>query len=358
MKYLRVVATVCIAAAACGRDIPPSTLKGQSSHFRLFVDNSLVLPSTLTVKDALNALETNWNDTRAVFAMPDKTVIDYYLLTEDHISSACLSDAGGCFAAPAVYSPALPDQHELNHAYNYARMHHYPLPMITEGAAEAVGCEPGGGPPINKSVPWRQVAAETGGRDIYEQGKQLVRHLIVAQGADAFVRYYDQVPEAANADTFGVNFQEFWGRSLDDVWAEMHTLHPEDVAATYSVCPCTLPQVPTDGTEVPFDNLKHPYFTLPDSMGGTFSLAVQPNFGISVYDCDRSTTAVGGTGSMLARLGARDFVSPSGDLTAAVGSFVTDTCDAAAVYDLPDYVEPGNLTIIVARPDTGEVSVY
>ena len=59
------------------------------------------------------------------------------------------------------------------------------------------------------------------------------------------------------------------------------------------------------------DSLKHPYFTLPDPMGGTFSL--QPDFGINVFDCDRSTTAVGVSGSMLARVGARSFVIPSAD---------------------------------------------
>ena len=131
--------------------------------------------------------------------MPDATVIDYHLLTEDHVAAACTADVGACFEAPSVWSASLPHQHELNHAYTYARTHHYPLPLLTEGTAEAVGCDSAGVPPINKSVPWRQVAVESSGRDIYEQGKQLARHLILAQGADAFVHYYDQVPEAANA---------------------------------------------------------------------------------------------------------------------------------------------------------------
>jgi len=356
MKYG--IPLLWLVIASCGPDVPPSTLKGTSQHFRLFVDNSLTLPATYSFDDALAALETNWNDSRTLLAMPEGT-IDYYLLDFDNVPGACTPEAAGCFIPTAVYTYSLPDQHELNHAYNFMRKRAPVLPLLAEGVAEAVGCgAPGGAPPINKSVPWREVAEQSKGRDIYEQGMQFVRYLILTEGADAFVRYFDQAPVVAGAERFGANFEIFWGRPLDDVWAAMHVLDPTHVASTYAVCPCSLAGMPTDGSIVPRDRDHHPYYTLPDPGGATLDLVSQPNFGIGLFDCGRSSTAVGATGRVLARVGAQHYVTPTDALSASLGPFIADDCASAAVTDLPAYDGDGNFTIVVGRPDTSEVTVY
>ena len=78
------VVVLWVTVSSCGPDVPPSTLRGTSEHFRLFVDDSLVPPAGFSFDDALVALETNWSDTRTILAMPDGQ-IDYYWLTEDHV---------------------------------------------------------------------------------------------------------------------------------------------------------------------------------------------------------------------------------------------------------------------------------
>jgi hypothetical protein len=77
-----------------------------------------------------------------------------------------------------------------------------------------------------------------------------------------------------------------------------------------------------------------------------------------LFDCGRSSTAVGANGRVLARVGAQHYVTPTDTLSASLGPFIADDCASAAVTDLPAYDGDGNFTIVVGRPDTSEVTVY
>ena len=204
-----------LASYGGGSNVPPTRSGGESQHFRLWLDLDLGLDPSLTGSDELARLETDWSDNATFLRTPEEKV-DYYWLTADHAQAVC-HGFPSCFGGGSVYTYVPVHGHELIHAYTYPRRGHFPLPLVAEGVAEAVGCAASGNPAIAQSVPWRDVAAQTNGDGVYQQGKQLVRYLIVTHGVDAFLQYYDQAPSDPDPDAFAANFSNFWGRSIDDV---------------------------------------------------------------------------------------------------------------------------------------------
>lgn len=345
--------TICLAFA-CERDLAPSALVGESDHFRLHQDLSVVLMAGVAPTDILAGLEVNWSDTQALLGMPDGKV-DYYLMTEDHVHAACESDhSAACTDRTMIYTAGYVDPHELNHAYSYLRFGHFPLPLLREGIAQAIGCSGiVGDPSYQASVPWRDAVAASYDY-LAAPGLQLVRYLIAKGGVETFLRYYGQAPAGQDADAFASNFATFWGMDMDYAWAAMHVFDPNRLALILPLCPCSLPPLATDGTRFGYDVYRQPYFTLPDL--GSESLAVTSAYTIRLADCEQTRTLVGRFRNMLVRMGDGHYLTAALG-TATTGHYIADTCDTAEVYDVSGS-SSGDLGIAARRPTTGSITLF
>lgn len=345
-------------------------LVGESTHFRLYLDPDLdtaTFPATMLGDNGLTALETDWTDKQTMLKMPEGRKIDYHLLTTNHISSFCgfnadspgtAQDGGigtgsnsedGCETGGGLVVAAgfLPHQHELMHAYlSMLAPGPFPIPFVTEGGASAIGCNAGEGASLEHFVPWQKAVVETAADasgDVYSEGGLLARFLIRTQGADAFVRYYRQAPQRVDPALFAANFSHFWGASIDDVWSEMQTVPADSNGFDTTICPCTLPALPIDGTPINDDPETHPYWRLDLAAGESLSLTGpdggQPE---NLMDCQgvaaevmpASTFGTVPVVQVVASDGRTRYL-PSASGVAAAGSYVTDTCAAAVPTPLP-----------------------
>jgi hypothetical protein len=349
-------------------------------HFRLFVDPELnleSLPAYMRGDDALVALETDWADKQTMLKMPNGT-IDYHLLTSAHIAAACdLPEFGsgteeGCEwpGRGEIDAGYLPHQHELIHAYmNLLSPGHLPIPFITEGAAQSIGCNAPAGSSLTYNVPWEQAVVEVPGlsglNDVYIEGGLFCRYLIRTQGIDAFVRYYQQAPERRDPALFEANFVAFWNMSVDDVWSAMHTIQPGAATTDATICPCSLPALPTDAQPNASDQAMNPYWTQPNAMGASIGLtAAEGSNAVFLLDCDGSQPPFGASGSGTdipggAGLGDKNIVvvqlpsdgrqryfpAPIGG--ASVAQYLSDSCDGTVPYQVPAnfLAGPGDLWV-------------
>ena len=344
-------------------------LVGESAHFRLYVDPDLdmaTLPATMLGDNGLAALETDWSDKQTMLKMPDGKKIEYHLLTTDHIGSFCGFDVpsspvqdGGVISGPfqedgcetgdglQVAAGYLPHQHELMHAYlSMLAPGPMPIPLVTEGGASAIGCNAGEGSSLDDLVPWQQAVVETAAdasRAVYTEGGLMARFLIRTQGADAFVRYYRQAPERRDPALFAANFLQFWGTSIDDVWSTMHTVPADSNAFDGTICPCSLPALPTDGNPIDTDPDLHPYWRVDLPAGESLSFPApdggQPE---NLIDCqgvaaEVAPASVSGTVPVLQVVASdgRPRYLPSAAAPAAAGSYVTDSCAGTIPTPLP-----------------------
>ena len=269
-------------AGGCGPPPIPGVMVGESAHFRLFVDPNFDLAppaAYMQGPEGLAALETDWADKRTMLGMPEGRKIDYHLLSVDHIASACDGEAeSGCELQDklAIAAPYLPYQHELMHAYmELLAPGALPIPLVVEGAAQSIGCGTQEGTDLTYSVPWQQAVTETSvdsRQDVYQEGGLLARYLIRTEGIGAFVRYYGQAPRRRDPALFAENFFNFWNMSIDDVWAAMHVVEPGAATTDASICPCSLPALPTGGQPIANDLDTNPYWTLPNAPGGSVGL--------------------------------------------------------------------------------------
>ena len=376
---------VLLVAFGCSRGTaaPPGVLLGESAHFRLYLDPDLdmaTFPATMLGESGLTALETDWTDKQTMLKMPEGKKIDYHLLTADHISAFCgfkadspgaAQDGGvsypedGCETGDGLLVAAgyLPHQHELMHAYlSMLAPGPLPIPFVTEGGASAIGCNTREGASLVYSVPWQQAVVETPidpSADVYSEGGLLARFLIRTQGAEAFVRYYRQAPERLDPALFAANFLHFWGTSIDDVWSQMHTVPADSNSFDTTICPCTLPALPTDGTPIDGDPDTHPYWPLDLAAGESLSLPVpdggQPE---SLFDCQGIAAEVVPPSifgavpvvQVVASDGRTRYLqSASGG--AAAGTYVTDSCAATVPTPLPaSLLHAGGRVEIIVQP--------
>ncbi len=341
------------ALCACGRPTPPGTLVGESAHFRLYVDPDVTVPSDLAGLNGLAALETEWADVQTLLHMPDGK-ITYRWLSPDHVLAACQeADEGGCIWEQSleIDAPALPDAHELNHAYMYLRKQRKPIPFLAEGIAEAISCD-GDPPSYPADVPWQGLVGEleSASDDVSVQGGIFVRHLIRTYGMDAFLRYYEQSPEARDPAVFAANFQNFWHTSVDDVWNAIHVLPAGAVPAIAyetKICPCGLPPLDPGGAVVN-DRARAPYWPLPAAAGETLALTAPFAERVLIQDCAGVRAPLSGR-AVLARLEGTEPRYVLGPLaTATMDAYLADSCAAAAPYpQVPVVVTTGALTIAV-----------
>ncbi|HLK88413.1 MAG TPA: hypothetical protein VKZ18_00885 [Polyangia bacterium] len=330
----RWVVAALLLGVGCGGP-PPGVLVGQSAHFRLYVDPALMpVAPPFDGDNALAALETEWSDVQTMLHMPDG-IINYYWLTTADAEAACGSpDEGACTKESAleIDSPTLPNPHELNHAYLYLRKQRKPIPLLAEGAAEAIACgQPGAS--LADSAPWPGLVAEDPPSDeAYLQGGLLARYLIRTQGIDAFLRYYEQSPERRDPALFGANFHSFWGVTLDEVWSAMHIPLPGEAVADQKICPCSLPP-PGPGATATNDPVRDPYWVVsgPEAM----ALVPPPTAAqVTINDC-------GGLGQtqtgqvVLARIDSAAPWYAMAPANVMTGPYLADDCAGTIPYTLP-----------------------
>jgi hypothetical protein len=351
---------VFAALLGCG-GAPPGTLIGESAHFRLFVSPAVTPPPDLSGTNALVALETEWTDVHTMLEMPDGK-ITYYWLAAEEIPAACGgSNEGACISETGlqIYSPTLPNAHELNHAYMYLRKQRKPIPFLAEGIAEAIACD-AAQPRVVDDVPWPGLVADLAesSRDVSSQAGAFVRYLIRTYGADAFLGYYEQSPEQRDPAAFAANFQSFWNTTMDDAWAAVHTVQP----GTYTVgdakiCPCSLSALDPGGS-VTNDIARTPYWTLPDPAGKTLALTAPVAESVVVKDCAGIRPALFGD-AVLARLDGNEPRYVVGPLdTATLDFYLADDCAGAAPYPFsPLEAGGGGLAVGIPNP-TSSATVY
>ena len=355
------IAFAILIAGGCGPQAPPGTFVGESAHFRLFVDPALGATSLAWAQaTGLAALETEWSDVETMLKMPDGK-ITYYWLTDDDVRAACGdSHEGACTWEQRleIDSPALPNAHELTHAYMYLRKQRHPIPFLAEGMAESIACD--GVPNYFVGVPWPGVVATEETSASMIQGGAFLRSLIRRFGIDAVLRYYDQGPERRDPALFAANFESFWGVALDDAWRQIDLTSSGTYLPTETkICPCSLPPLVPGGPPVD-DRARVPYWRLPDAGGASLALTGMGGNTVQVLDCAGSEPPIEGEG-VLARLDAsvarRYVLRPLADVE--IGAYVTDDCASVAPYTLgPGFFALDGLTIAVTRPPAGRPPVY
>lgn len=332
------------ALAGCGPELSGEYL-GQSTHFRLYVDRELTLMHpAFTAEGGLAALETNWSDTQTLLKMPEAR-IDYHWVTPPHAAEACGAESvpAGCkFQGGVVVSTVLPHQHELNHAYMELRSHRRPVPFLSEGMAEAIGCGNAPGTPTvtDEFIPWQALVAATtqdpNSADLYARAGLLVRHLIRTGGIDRVLAYYQQAPEIRDPAIFVENFSRFWQASLDEVWEAIHTQRSIQRGRDSAICPCSLDPLILNGVQPPpHDPVRAPYWTIPDLGGMTLALQSTSSSPLQVAGCQgNAATVLTAERFVLARLDQPSYVM-SPVQRAVSANFISETCEGAAPYQIP-----------------------
>jgi hypothetical protein len=291
--------------------------------------------------------------------MPSNRKVDYHLVTAAHLASTCgfptseistiENVEAGCElrGQVTVVTHYLPHQHELIHAYmDLLAPGAAPLPMVTEGTADAIGCNDGGWFMFPETASWQQTVLGTPQTDsaqhnVYEGGGKLIRYLIRTQGIDAVVRYYRQAPQRRDPALFAANFLSFWGMTIDDVWAAMQVRIPGADRFEQKICPCSLPALPLGGAPISDDVTTAPYWTLSGAPAGSLALSAAAGQGLmDLKDCLGLTPDLqphdAGVASIY-RLPQDDRLRylPAAVAAASAGDYVSDTCEGAAPYPLP-----------------------
>jgi hypothetical protein len=241
----------------------------------------------------------------------------------------------------------------------FLRRQREPIPFLAEGIADAIGCEIH--EPMNVAVTaWPPLIASPRSPEVYLQGAAFVRHLIRRFGIDEFLRYYEQSPERRDPALFAANFSTFWGRSVDEIWTDIHD-HPVNQVfiGDTKICPCSLPTVPTNGAVVN-DRARAPYWTLPPLAGKTLALTAGVGDRVYVQDCAGVQLPLRAQG-VLARLdetAAPRFVL-AGLESATVGAYLADDCAATAPYAIgPAFRSTADLSVAMSPPPSGGATVY
>jgi hypothetical protein len=359
------LAGVAVAASVgCDGDDVPATFVGESQHFRLFVATDL---AGVDANDTLTALETNWSDTATMLQTPDGQINYYLLATVSEVQQDCNeSDIDGCEGRQSVYTMKPVDQHELNHAYMELRTHnHRPAGLIIEGLAEAVGCGEGGNvaPKFTNVPDWRTVVAYSSYEQVYDPGRELVRYLILTQGAASFIDYYAQAPATTDPDTFASNFAAYWNTDLDSVWSAMQTDQPVwGPQYVLPICPCSLPAWTASATPTAIDqSATDPYWTSP-ALGGDTAVWAGYLGSFSLNDCQRRSLPESAFDLLFAQVTGSTYSPVDKDLLAR-GSFLSPTCAEAQPYPLPTALlsqigSASEISLMVSRPPGTDLSVY
>ena len=162
--------------------------------------------------------------------------------------------------------------------------------------------------------------------------------------------------------------------TVDDVWTAMHIVNPGAASTDATICPCSLPALPTDGQSIPY-TVANRYWTLGDTQGGSIAVTAPGGFPIILEDCEGVTPEIGTANAgfppdtpeiadanvaiiQLADGRSRYLRGPISQ--ASAGQYLADSCAGTTPYPLPaDFLSgPGNLWILVSPGATGSVTMY
>ena len=137
--------------------------------------------------------------------------------------------------------------------------------------------------------------------------------------------------------------------SIDDVWAAMHVVEAGAATTDASICPCSLPALPTGGEPIANDLDTNPYWTLPNAPGGSVGLtagslpkgpsASSPSDdGKLIFrDCQGTAPLFGGSSAAVIQLPSdgrqRYLQSPVASTT--VAGYLSETCGGTVPFQLP-----------------------
>jgi hypothetical protein len=275
------------------------------------------------------------------FSWPAGTKVTYYKFIDDddlRKNSEC-GDAVGCTNGTAVETASTIDGHELVHAYLWPTG--FPPWLLVEGAAVALSCQMAAYP--RPTVSWQEAfQADRMGGGLRGPGSWLTGFLLRSRPVPSFLQLYGRAPHGASPAAFAVLFEEIYGESLDDVWAQVTALEQPPV-----ICPweCSRPAVPVDGLEA-----IAPTRVCGTGLGQTFVLdseselvaSVSGSGGFGIGGCGDGSTpppsfwfADGGAsfGHYVLRAGTYFFVPPADGATLTMtarsgGTWVTSACTA------------------------------
>jgi hypothetical protein len=261
VNYL-VVVVIALATFGCGRQVTLPSVEASSTHFHYFATSADRIPAGI-----LDRLEQHRSDISGYLGLSDERATNYYRFdqAQDFNYLDCGQEAMGCTVGGSVFTTNVFDQHELIHAYLSSWR---PGHIIAEGTAEAFHC----GEALRDWVfatpsgtDWTGVVAQSPpDQDVYRWGVRLVLYLIRSYGPGRFLEYYKAAHETDDPALFALEFERFWGLSIDEVWA---VLIADLSANPLPICPCGQPELPTDGSSVtlsPFSD----YRVLPRVSGG------------------------------------------------------------------------------------------
>jgi len=255
MLGVRSPLVLAVALVACHSQRQP--LPEETAHSEHFAYHSR--PGDPLCAGTLAAAEAHLTSTLGYLRLdwPAGKKIDYYRYRDFEditASSPCAQAHERCADASGgqgvVYTFLSLDQHELVHAY----LAHVGFPNViyAEGIADLFRCDSAAHARVSvQPSSWRRdlFSTKDGVWQSYPQASVLVRYLVERFGAERFLEAYARSKHGLGPDQFGAEFEQLFGTSLDEVWAEAGASRfASDVRA---ICACDGRELTTDGSDTP-----------------------------------------------------------------------------------------------------------
>jgi hypothetical protein len=201
-------------------------------------------------EDVVATLEQHFSSIQRMFGFdwPNGRTIHYYKFTSqtDFVAnSPCPAGSAACTSGNHVYSYHVFEQHELVHAYFWP--FGLPPPVVAEGTAVALVCNrPIPEAPSLSLADAMRVQDALSDQRVYDTGARLVRYLLEAYGAEAFLRFYSRLRQPSAFEALDRSMRSEFDVGADEVWAK--------ALAAPANCPpsfaCSRDSIPLDGTTI------------------------------------------------------------------------------------------------------------
>jgi hypothetical protein len=272
---------VALLLASCGDqdlDLPGAEV-GRSTHFRYHARAADRVPAGI-----LDLLEGHWTQVSTFFRLDQNLLVDYYLFdsADDLVTNGpCLSACAPSGAA--LYTDRPFHEHELIHTYLASLGS--TAPIVAEGVASGLSCfDTYSSPESPPPDPSWQAAASNFHVDSTDYGQsRLVRYLIRRHGPEAFASFYRYAEQTLDPGLFALQFDRFWGESIDTVWAAATAPQVSPTYLDVGMCACSEAELPVDGSSVPVAPLYATY-----SLPRPFTLAAESDLAVSMQGLGRT----------------------------------------------------------------------
>jgi hypothetical protein len=125
-----------------------------------------------------------------------------------------------CAAGRTLWTHVRFDEHELIHAY--LNPWAFPHPLLSEGVATALSCNPAGAIPegleLEDVLAWNP--EDWALLDLYRGAATLVGHLLRSRGPAALLAWYAAVSRRAAPDEIRREYANAYGDTLEDAWSQ------------------------------------------------------------------------------------------------------------------------------------------